>query len=80
MLTYLTATDVVPEKQSYRFYVEIASIESDWEGCRDSQTLDCVVASDNEAAITSLLQEKGYTKNWEVMAFWKPEDEKDIPF
>jgi hypothetical protein len=78
MLTYLTASDVDPAKESYRFYVEIASIESDWEGCRDSQTLDCVVAKNDGEAIANLLEEKGYTKAWELMAFWTPEEE--IPF
>lgn len=78
MLTYLTASDVVPGRQSYRFYVEMASIKSDWEGCRDSQTLDCVVSSDSREAIESLVAEKGYTRNWEVMSYWQPDE--DMPF
>lgn len=60
---------------SYRYMVELASNELDFEGVPESYTtVDVMVAEPNKAAILELLAEKGLLKNWGMVSYWIPED------
>ncbi len=72
-MTYLTAPDAVQAKQSYRYYVQLASKQRDWEGVPEvTRTIDVVVTQPTQNAIVQLINACGWLKDWELVSYWEP--------
>lgn len=75
-MPYLTAPEAKTTKQrTYRYYVELASIQLDYWGIPESTTmLDVVVLEPTEQAITTLVAAAGWLSNYKMVAHWVPSD------
>lgn len=74
-MPYVTAPQAKTTAQTYRYYVELASNERDWEGVPEStRMIDVVVLEPTRAAIETLLQVAGYLDGYRIMTWWVPED------
>ena len=74
-MTYLTSPEVVNATSTYRFIVELHSIQLDHEGIPvDYALLDILICDSTEQAIRDFLQSKGYTerKGWQLLDYWMP--------
>lgn len=69
-MTYITAPEAVGAKQSYRYYVELASEQRDWEGVPEfTRTIDVVVTQPTLEAIASIVAACSRLKGYEVVSY-----------
>lgn len=79
-MTYLTAPEAIGAKQSYRYYVELASEQRDWEGVPElTRTIDVVVQEPTGNAIAQLIKACGWLKGYELVSYWEPDFDR-TPF
>ncbi|PSB45513.1 hypothetical protein C7B80_16800 [Cyanosarcina cf. burmensis CCALA 770] len=72
-MTYLTAPDAIGAKQSYRYYVDLASEQRDFEGVPEfTRTIDVVVTQPTHDAIASLVAACSWLKGYEVVSYNEP--------
>jgi hypothetical protein len=72
-MRYLTAPDAIGAKQSYRYYVELASEQRDFEGVPEfTRTIDVVVTQPTYDAIASLVAACSWLKGYEVVSYNEP--------
>lgn len=69
-MTYLTAPDAAGAKQWYRYYVEIASKQLNFEGVPEfTRTIDVVVAQPTQEAITQLINACGWLEGYGLVSY-----------
>ncbi|MDZ4879101.1 MAG: hypothetical protein CLLPBCKN_008539 [Chroococcidiopsis cubana SAG 39.79] len=79
-MAYLTAPDAVGAKQWYRYYVDLASEERDYQGVPEfTRTIDVVVTQPSKEAIASLVAACSWLKGYSVVSYNEPSFE-EAPF
>lgn len=74
-MPYLTAPAVQKTERTYRYFVELASDELDYEGVPESyQIVDVVVGQPTEEEIQALIAATGWLKGYTMVSHWTPED------
>jgi len=75
-MTLLTSPEARTAKtRTYRFYVELASTNCDYEGVPEwTRTIDVVVSEPTLEAITQLIAACEWLQGYELVSFWQPED------
>ena len=72
-MTYLTAPDAIGAKQSYRYYVELASEQHDFEGVlKFTRTIDVVVTQPTTEAIASCVAACSWLKGYSIVSYNEP--------
>ena len=82
-MPYLTAPSARGAKQTYRYFVEVASCELDFEGLSmHYQIIDVVVLEPTEKAIKTLIASAKWLQGYTLVSFWQPEpgSDEDAPF
>lgn len=71
----LTTKDCTSRDHTYRYIVQLASQEVDFEGVPErTQLIDVVVKEPTSEAIALLLEAAGYLKDWQIASYWQPTD------
>lgn len=71
----LTAEQCISTHCTYRYMVQLASKEVDYEGVPErTQLIDLVVKEPTPEAIALLLEASGYLKDWQIASYWQPTD------
>jgi hypothetical protein len=79
ILPYITAPEATGGVTSYRFYVQLWSLQTDEEGEPvDYQMLDVLVTEPSFKAIAQLLRAAGWLDQWQVVDYWMPD--AAVPF
>lgn len=74
-MTYLTAPETKTAKKTYRYYVELHSIECDYEGVTiDYCMVDCVVTEPTLKAIEELIAAAVQMEGYKIAYCWVPTD------
>lgn len=75
-MTYLTAAETQTAKLvTFRYFVELASTEVDFEGApQRCRIVDVVVIQPTREAIASLIAASGWLQGYKMVAYWQPED------
>lgn len=74
-MKYLTASNAVGAKHSYRYYVELASDELDHEGVPESyRIVDVVVLENTLDAIKAVITAADWLSGYTIAAHWLPKD------
>jgi len=75
-MTYLTAPEAHSTNQrTYRYFVELASDELDFEGVPERfKIVDVVVTEPTEAAIKTLVAATHWLKGYTMVSHWIPDD------
>ncbi|MDZ4876784.1 MAG: hypothetical protein CLLPBCKN_006601 [Chroococcidiopsis cubana SAG 39.79] len=69
-MAYLTAPDAISAKQSYRYYVDLVSVQRDYQGVPEfTRTIDVVVTQPSKEAIVSLVAACSWLKGYEVISY-----------
>jgi len=72
-MTYLTAAEAIGAKQSYRYYVDLASEQRDYQGVPEfTRTIDVVVTQPSRDAIAQLVAACSWLKGYEVVSYNEP--------
>lgn len=81
-MPYLTAPEAISTSaQTYRYIVELASNNCDWEGVpTDWKKIDVVVMEPTRDAIALVIAAAGWLKDWGIADYWQPIDCEDCPF
>ncbi|MDV2997874.1 MAG: hypothetical protein N4J56_007579 [Chroococcidiopsis sp. SAG 2025] len=79
-MAYLTAADAIGANQCYRYYVDLASEERDYQGVPEyTRTIDVVVTQPSKEAIAQLIAACSWLKGYSVVSYNKPSSE-EAPF
>jgi len=72
-MAYLTAPDAIGAKQCYRYYVDLISVQRDYQGVPEfTRTIDVVVTQPTQDAIVSLVAACSWLKGYEVISYREP--------
>lgn len=72
-MTHLTAPDAIGAKQWYRYYVDLASEQRDFEGVPEfTRTIDVVVTQPTPEAIAQVVAACNWLKGYEVVSYNEP--------
>ena len=75
-MTYLTASEAKTTKQqTYRYLVELASNQLDYDGVPEShQIVDVVVLENKLEAIKAVIAAANWLSDYTIVAHWLPSD------
>ena len=74
ILPYLTSPEATDGAESYRFYVQLWSLQTDEEGEPvDFEMADVLVCEPSFKAIAQLLRVAGWLEQWQVVDYWMPD-------
>lgn len=72
-MPYLTDPDVSKNKQTYRFFVELATQRLDYWGVPEHcQVIDVVVTEPTAGAIKTLVAAGGWLTEYRIVSTWQP--------
>lgn len=72
----LTAPEAKTAARTYRYYVELASTQLDFDGVPEFfRLVDVVVAVPTQEAIVKAIADCQFLKGYELISYWTPEDE-----
>ena len=73
-MTYITSTDAYTSINQYRYFIQLASIKTDYEGGPEFwRVIDLVVAQPTEEAIKSAIAECEFLEGFELVSYWEPD-------
>ncbi len=73
-MTYLTSDTAYSSPNQYRYFVELASTKTDYEGIPEFwRVIDLVEAQPTEEAIKSAIAECEFLEGFELVSYWEPD-------
>ncbi len=73
-MTYLTSDTAYSSPNQYRYFVELASTKTDYEGIPEFwRVIDLVVAEPTKEAVENAITECEWLKGFELVSYFEPD-------